>query len=149
MEDILLYEEVEEVPDQHIEQTEQRSDPVQDAVPVQVQEEEELEEEAILEEEEEEELKEVEEVEKEKEEEKEDVKRDIERNDNEILRDYSVSSDGVVDIYNNQAVIVSDNVIDKPLNEYNTSEGYQFLIFISMFIVGLIYVIRKGLPRWK
>ena len=58
----------------------------------------------------------------------------------------SIRSGNVSD---NQAVVVSDNIIDKPINDYTTIESYSFLIFISMFIVGVVYLIRKGIPKWK
>lgn len=61
----------------------------------------------------------------------------------------SVSDNDNNNVLNDQAVVVSDNIINKPINEYTVQESYLFLIFISLFIAGLVYVIRKGIPKWK
>lgn len=106
-------------------------------------------------------------IEEEKEDEKltEDIEEDQKEDNETVIKESEVKNDTgnnteaeILDILNsirsgnvsdNQAVVVSYNIIDKPINEYTTIEGYSFLIFISMFIVGVVYLIRKGIPKWK
>ena len=107
----------------------------------------------------------IEEVKEEDEELKEDIEEDIKEDQETVIKESEVKNDTgnnteteILDILdsirtgnvsNNQAVVVSDNIIDKPINEYTTIESYSFLIFISIFIAGVVYLIRKGIPRWR
>lgn len=43
---------------------------------------------------------------------------------------------------------VSDNIMNKPLNKYNTQESISLFILLALIVGGLIYLIRKGLPSW-
>lgn len=107
----------------------------------------------------------IEEEKEEDEELKEDIEKDIKEEPKVVIKESEVKNDtgnnSEIEIFDildsirsgnvsdNQAVVISDNIIDKPINEYTTLEGYSFLIFISMFIVGVVYLIRKGIPEWK
>lgn len=58
---------------------------------------------------------------------------------------FSVSGNEVV----SENITVSDNIINKPLNEYNTQEG---LIAYSIFIalgIGIYLIIRRAVFKWK
>ena len=107
-------------------------------------------------------------IEEEKEEDealKEDIEEDIKVDPENVIKESEVKNDtgnnteveifDILDsirsghVSDNQAVVVSDNIIEKPINDYTTIESYSFLIFISIFIVGVVYLIRKGIPKWK
>lgn len=65
------------------------------------------------------------------------ILRDIIRDGNDsdnVLRDYTISV---------------NNIVDTPINDYSITEGYLFLIFIVMFIGFLVFIISKGVPKWR
>ena len=76
----------------------------------------------------------------------------IENVDGNIKAEYrtdSILGNDNNNVFDNQIVSVSENIVNKPINEYSVEESYLFLIFISLFIAGLVYIIRKGIPKWK
>ena len=105
-----------------------------------------------------------EEIIEEKEEEKEEieeVKEEIE--EEEVLKDgESKQQSDVVDVlipFGNDIYVYDgfepvnsvsyNNIIDTPLNEYNVSESLQLLIFLSIFIGGFIFLVRRAVLKWS
>ena len=76
------------------------------------------------------------------------IEDDNNRNIEEVRDSNSLDSVSGNDVSDNQVVIVSDNIINKPIKDYDVKESYMFMIFISLFIAGIVILIRKGLPRW-
>ena len=56
-----------------------------------------------------------------------------------------VSNNNVSD---NQIVSV-DNIMSKPINEYSVSESLMMFLALSLFIGGIVVIIRKGLPSCR
>lgn len=59
------------------------------------------------------------------------------------------TSDDLERISDNQIVAVSENIINKPLNEYTVSESLQLYIFISIFVAGFIVLVRRAVIKWS
>lgn len=58
-------------------------------------------------------------------------------------------SDDLERLSDNQIVVVSENIINKPLNEYTVSESLQLYIFISIFVAGFIVLVRRAVIKWS
>lgn len=97
-----------------------------------------------------------EEAEEQLEEEQEELKEENkeEGNNNDIFQVSNVQtdlyiSDDLERLSDNQIVVVSENIINKPLNEYTVSESLQLYIFISIFVAGFIVLVRRAVLKWS
>lgn len=77
-----------------------------------------------------------------------------EGNKNDVLQVSDVqtdiyTSDDPEHVSDNQIVIVSENIISKPLNDYSVSESLQLYIFISLFVAGFIVLVRRAVLKWS
>ena len=52
-------------------------------------------------------------------------------------------------VFDNQIVSVSENIINKPLNEYTVSESLLAFVVVAVFVAGLAYVIKRSVFRWN
>ena len=87
------------------------------------------------------------------------IKGEYEDNESGIPSDSSISGNNVINNnYNTENVYmittvsentVLDNLIDKPLKDYNTQEGLLFMLFVGFMCVGVVHIIRKGIFRWN
>ena len=59
----------------------------------------------------------------------------------DYLRDNNVSD--------NQVISISENIINKPLNEYTVSESLLAFVVVAVFVAGLAYVIKRSVFRWN
>ena len=57
-------------------------------------------------------------------------------------------SDNTVSNNNNES-IVSDNIINKPINEYSVGQSLGFIGILMALIVGFVIIINKGVFRWN
>lgn len=57
-------------------------------------------------------------------------------------------SDNTVSNNNNES-IVSDNIINKPINEYTVGQSLGFIGILMGLIVGFVIIINKGVFRWN
>lgn len=93
-----------------------------------------------------------EQLEEEQEELKEENKEEGEKNDifqvSNVQTDFYLSDD-LERISDNQIVVVSENIINKPLNEYTVSESLQLYIFISLFVAGFVILVRRAVLKWS
>lgn len=62
-----------------------------------------------------------------------------------------VSSDSLFSSYvsDNNIVSVSQNIIDKPLNNYTVTESLLAFVVVGLFVAGLAYVIKRSVFRWN
>lgn len=60
----------------------------------------------------------------------------------------SVSVSNIND-FNDKDVTVSNNLINKPLSEYNTSESISLITLMLGFAGLLVYIVHKSIYRWK
>lgn len=62
-----------------------------------------------------------------------------------------VSSDSFFSSYvsDNNIVSVSENIIDKPLNDYTVTESLLAFVVVGLFVAGLAYVIKRSVFRWN
>lgn len=75
----------------------------------------------------------------------------IEQNVESISNNVILICDGIDDLSGGEAgsVTVSENsIMDKYLYDYSVSEGLLLFITISIFIAGIVVIIKKGVPRW-
>ena len=68
----------------------------------------------------------------------------VQRNDSsDSISDSNVSDNSV------ESVVSVNSILNKPIEEYTVSESFLFFISISLFIGGIVILIKKGLPRWR
>lgn len=75
----------------------------------------------------------------------------IEQNVESISNNIILICDGINDLPGDEvgSVTVSDNsIMDKYLSDYSVSEALLLFISISVFIAGIVVIIKKGVPRW-
>lgn len=62
-----------------------------------------------------------------------------------------VSSDSIPVKYvrNNDSLSLSENIINKPLNNYTVSESLLAFVVVAVFVAGLSYVIKRSVFRWN
>lgn len=62
-----------------------------------------------------------------------------------------VSSDRLFSSYvsDNNIFSVSENIIDKPLNDYTVTESLLAFVVVGLFVAGLAYVIKRSVFRWS
>lgn len=66
-----------------------------------------------------------------------------------VQKDSTVSDNVISDPVDDQVISVSQNeILTKNLSDYTVSESLQLLIFLTLLISGLVFIIRKGLYRW-
>ena len=46
-------------------------------------------------------------------------------------------------------ISVSENIINKPLNDYTVSESLLAFVVVAVFVAGLAYVIKRSVFRWN
>lgn len=89
-----------------------------------------------------------------------DLKKEIEELKNELNKksftDVSVSAGNDIDLYNrNESLntissnIVSQNIIDTPLNEYSLSDSLTVLLIVMFFTFGMITIIKRSIFKWS
>ena len=52
-------------------------------------------------------------------------------------------------VSNNSIISVSENIINKPLNDYTVSESLLAFVVVAVFVAGLAYVIKRSVFRWN
>ena len=52
-------------------------------------------------------------------------------------------------VSDNSIISVSENIIDKPLNDYTVSESLLAFVVVAVFVAGLAYVIKRSVFRWN
>ena len=65
------------------------------------------------------------------------------------VQTYIYPSDDLERISDNQIVAVSENIINKPINEYTVSESLQLYIFLTIFVAGFIVLVRRAVIKWS
>ena len=60
----------------------------------------------------------------------------------------SCVSDNTVSNNNNES-LVSDNIINKPINEYSVGQSLGFIGILMALIVGFVIIINKGVFKWN
>lgn len=76
-----------------------------------------------------------------------DIKDDLRDNQEDRMVDRSVRSDHVV--LSDNAIVSVNSIIDTPINEYTISESILTLIFVGLFVAGMALVIKRSLFKWK
>ena len=84
----------------------------------------------------------------------EDIKKELKvLNDDRVSESAEVvdssDSNDIEYVSDNQVIVVSDNIIDKPLNDYTTQESLLLFIVIGVIVAGMAYVINRSLFSWK
>ena len=59
------------------------------------------------------------------------------------------SGNDIVGLSDNSTVVISDNIIEKPINNYNTTESFLLFIVISIVIGCLAFIIKRSVFRWN
>ena len=59
------------------------------------------------------------------------------------------SGNDIVGLSDNSTFVISDNIIDKPINNYNTTESLLLFIVISIVIGCLAFIIKRSVFRWN
>ena len=75
----------------------------------------------------------------------ENVDRDSEPVQVVISPDYLLSNN----VSDNSIISVSENIINKPLNDYTVSESLLAFVVVAVFVAGLAYVIKRSVFRWN
>lgn len=75
----------------------------------------------------------------------ENVDRDSEPVQVVISPDYLRSNN----VSDNSIISVSENIINKPLNDYTVSESLLAFVVVAVFVAGLAYVIKRSVFRWN
>lgn len=52
-------------------------------------------------------------------------------------------------VSDNGIISLSENIINKPLNEYTVSESLLAFVVVAVFVAGLAYVIKRSVFRWN
>ena len=59
-------------------------------------------------------------------------------------------SDDIIDYNNNQTVgIISQNIIDTPLNEYDITNSLLVFMIVMFMGVGFIWLIKRSIFKWN
>ena len=93
--------------------------------------------------------------EEEKEEDQEEKEEDPKNEDREVqyiyIKSYPVSvSDDIIDNNNSEAVgIISQNIIDTPLNEYDITNSLLVFMIVMFMGVGIIWLIKRSIFKWN
>lgn len=75
----------------------------------------------------------------------ENVDRDSEPVQVVISPDYLRSNN----VSDNSIISVSENIINKPLNDYTVTESLLAFVVVAVFVAGLAYVIKRSVFRWN
>ena len=82
----------------------------------------------------------------------EDIKNNDIRNMETLSKSDSDSSDNGSSESDNSVeylTLSEDSILTKPINEYSVSESMLLFISLSLFIGGLVILVKKGLPKWR
>lgn len=52
-------------------------------------------------------------------------------------------------VSSNEIISLSENIINKPLNNYTVTESLLALVVVAVFVAGLAYVIKRSVFRWN
>lgn len=91
----------------------------------------------------------------EKEEDQEEKEEDTKDEDSEVQYVYIKSdpvsvSDDIIDNNNNKTVgIISQNIIDTPLNEYDITNSLLVFMIVMFMGVGIIWLIKRSIFKWN